>query len=135
MVWSELVAIVASIFTLLSVCINVIQYNSRISERKALRSQAQAGYNFHYAIARACTRARIATGTSAEDRLNCVLCEVRVITGVADAARSEIIAYSREHLNFIPFYEHPAYPGKDQPDEVKMGKPPEEAMGASQDSP
>jgi hypothetical protein len=133
MLWSEWVAIIASIFTLLSVCLNVIQYRNRISERKALRSQAQAAYNFHYAIARACTRARMIEGNSVEERLHCVLYEVRAITGIADAARSQTIAYSREHLNFTPFYEHPAYPGKEQPDEVKMGKPPEEAMRNSHD--
>jgi hypothetical protein len=34
------------------------------------------------------------------------------IRGISDTQRNDIIAYSREHLSFIPYYEHPMYPGK-----------------------
>lgn len=132
MVWTEWVAIIASILTIVSVCINIIQWDRRRSELKSLRSQAQASYNFHYITARACTQARHAKGETTEERLNNILCELKSISGVSDTARNNIIAFSREHLNFLPFYEHPAYPGKDQPDEVKMGVPPEEIKKEAQ---
>jgi len=53
--------------------------------------------------------------------------EIYYINGIADTARNNIIAYSREHLGFIPFFEHPAYPGVEQTNEVIHGTPPERA--------
>ena len=50
---------------------------------------------------------------------------IEVIRGCADTARTNLISFSQEHINYKPFYEHPAEPGKEQPTEVKYGIPPE----------
>ncbi len=119
------IALIASILTIISVTINIIQYNRRRQENKSLRTQAQGSYNSHFLIARSCTRARDRKVNNEQERLAYLQRDMDYIRGISDSARTSIIAFSREHLGFEPFFEHPAYPGVRQPKEVMFGLPPE----------
>lgn len=120
------IGLAASVITFISVTMNIIQFLRRRQEIKTLRSQAQESYNLHFLIARACTRARKGNITSKGEGVTMLTSPLNYISGVSDSARTAIISFSREHLGFIPFYEHPAEPGKEQPPEVVFGKPPDE---------
>lgn len=129
--WTTIVEYAGALITIVSVCLNIIQYVRKVDERKSLRSQMQMQYNFHFSAARACTRIRHILdepSISCEVALGKTVEQVSIIRGVLDTARSTIIAYSREHLDFIPFYEHPAYPGIEVPNAVKFGKPLDEEV-------
>lgn len=129
--WTTIIEYAGAFITIVSICLNIIQYVRKVDDRKSLRSQMQMQYNFHFLAARACTRIRHIldeSSISCEDALSRAINEASVIRGIVDTARNSIIAYSREHLDFVPFYEHPAYPGKEAPEAVKLGKPPEELL-------
>ena len=118
-------AIIVGCLSVISVFVNIIQYFKRKKEEQSLRELVQSNYNNFYFVARCCTKAR---GCKEEDKsklLNNFVSEMSKIEGIADSARHHLIAYGREHLNFIPFFEHPAFPGEEQPNEVKLGTPPE----------
>jgi hypothetical protein len=136
--WTSTIDGIGAAVTVVSICVNVIQYLRKRDDRKSLRSHMQAEYNLHYTTARAATRVRDILANSSlpcEDTLNAVSNEVSVIRGVTDAARSSIIAYSREHLKYTPFYEHPAFPEAEVPDEVRLGEAPDAGtMQASDDT-
>lgn len=121
------IALVASVLTIASVVLNIIQYKIRRQEFKTLRSQAQTEFNAHFQIARACTRARNSTIADPEKKYEFLLCQIALITGISDVVRTSIISFGREHLDFVPFYEHPAEPGKAQPAYVMYGYPPDVA--------
>ncbi|WP_319759125.1 hypothetical protein [Maridesulfovibrio sp.] len=124
------VAAISSFLTIVSFAIIIIQHLTRKQEIAALKSQVQENFNAYFLIARACTRGR-------SDKQNVVdvamTCELEYIRGVCDTQRNGIIAYGREHLSFVPFYEHPMFPGEKQPDEVMAGMPPDqfECKGSS----
>jgi hypothetical protein len=111
------------VITVVSIVINIIQYQSRQREICALKAHLQEDYNAYFDIARACARAR---NRKEDIRDFHLLRELEYIRGVSDARRHGIIAYGREHLSFIPFYEHVMHPGKSQPDEIMRGMTPEE---------
>jgi hypothetical protein len=119
------IALIASILTIISVTINIIQYYRKRQETKSLRAQVQGSYNSHFLIARACTRSRDRKVNNEQERLAYLLQDMDYIRGISDSARTSIIAFSREHLGFEPFYEHPAQPGVRQPKEVIFGLPPD----------
>lgn len=116
---------VGSAITIIAVFCNILQYSWSRADKETLRSRAQAEYNVNYMIARACTRARNAKLDSTNVDVGYLLQEINYIDGVADIARNNIVAFSREQLEFIPFFEHPAYPGIEQPAEIKLGVQPE----------
>jgi hypothetical protein len=72
----------------------------------ALISRSHAGYNYFYRIGICCDRSRM------NRKDNAIIMEnIQTITGIADAARLDIISYCRTHLNnYVPFFEHPASP-------------------------
>ncbi|MGD6803493.1 hypothetical protein [Rossellomorea aquimaris] len=120
-----------SIVSIVSVITNVIQHVQKKDRLQEMKSQIQTQYNHHFFVARGCTKARgfeEDTSFSLEEKYNKTLQELRKIEGIADSSRSGIIAYSREHLRFTPFFEHPAYPGQEVSDEVKFGLPPEKQV-------
>ncbi len=121
----DYIAIISGVITIISVSINIIQYLHRLNERRTLVSQAQANYNAYYQIARSTTRAR---NYKSQDRVERLLDEIYFISGVADSNRSSIISFSREILNYKVFYEHPAFPGIEQSDEIKLGHTPENTL-------
>lgn len=110
----QIVAIIASVLTIVSGCVNVIQWSQRAELIKALRARSQAAYNYFFNIARqADTIRELETSNPDEpiaERLQIAITHAHRITGCVDTARNDIISYSREHLNFIPLEEHPARP-------------------------
>ncbi|MFC1603610.1 hypothetical protein ACFL5F_01160 [Planctomycetota bacterium] len=108
----DYIAVIASILTILSVCLNVIQKIQRVELIRALRARSQAGYNYFFQVARRADtiRALAKNDKSADERLEVAIRTGCWITGCADAARNDIISYSREHLHFLPVEEHPAKP-------------------------
>jgi len=108
----EYIAVIASLLTIISVCFNIIQRRSRSNLIATLRSRLQASYNHFYKIAGHSDSIRTIkkTNQSKEDLVEKAINEAHSINGITDAARSDIIAYSREHLNFIPVEEHPQRP-------------------------
>lgn len=110
------IAIVASLFTIISVCINIIQWRSRKSLAVTLKSRSQASYNYFYKIAEHSDTIRALPGNNEDlqQALNMAIQHGHSINGLSDAARFDIVSYSREHLNFIPIKENPAQPNTEQ---------------------
>lgn len=132
MSWSQtlnFVGFISSIITIFSIMINIYQYIKKKNENKTMRNLLHTQYNHFYSIARICNRVRIIEedeNQTADDKLAKIMIELGAIRGVTDASRTGIITYSRENLDFIPYYEHPAYPGRrDFTDDVLMGIPPD----------
>ena len=103
----DYVALVAGIFTIISVPLNVIQLVKRKGLMKTLKSRSQAAYNYFSEIASFSDRIR---GAAPENSVETARSHAHLINGITDAARLDIISYSREHLGFIPKSEHPARP-------------------------
>jgi hypothetical protein len=108
----DYLAIVTSIATLSSICINVIQWQSRKIFSTTLKSRSQAAFNYFYRIASNADKIRALALN--QENPNQTLWEAKQyafsINGLSDAARLDISSYSREHLNFVPVNEHPANP-------------------------
>ena len=100
----DYIAIIARILTILSVPLNIIQRIQRVELIKALRARSQAGYNYFFQIARRADTLRALSKNDKipDEKLDIAIRTGHWITGCADAARNDIISYSREHLNFIP---------------------------------
>ena len=112
LVFIDYFAIIASVLTIISFCINIYQCRSRKQFLKALKSRSQAAYNYFYQIAlhSDSIRSLEASKEPPEKRLTTATKGASSINSIADAARNDIISYSREHLNFIPQEEHPRKP-------------------------
>lgn len=108
----ELLETLLGIASIASVCLNIIQYRHRAELMRALRARSQATYNCFFMIAHSSDSIRALEGAEgqASQELLVAISRAYNITGLADAARSEIIAFSREHLRFLPVEEHPAHP-------------------------
>jgi hypothetical protein len=117
----QVIALIASLLTIASVCVNIIQYRTRSSLIQRLRSFAQSTYMDHYMIARACSRVLF----SKEPKVELCCQEIKYIDGISDAARNSIIAVAEEHLGMTPQFKHPAFPERKFDDEVKLGMPPD----------
>jgi hypothetical protein len=89
------------ISTLLGV-VTVIQWVVGYISGKSLRAKAQASYSQW-------TRVAIIAEQISNDPTKAVE-QAASIHGMADAVRSEIIAYSRERLDFVPVAEDPWAP-------------------------
>jgi hypothetical protein len=71
----------------------------------ATRAKAQAAYNQWYRVGSLAEQIRREPERAVELAAS--------INGVADAVRSEILAYSRERLDFVPIFESPSQPLQD----------------------
>lgn len=127
MITQETISTIGCFVTILSLVGNIVQYMQKKNHEKNLRAHLQATYNMFFQIARAETKVRNNISANDEEKSNALRIALERITGTSDAARTTIIAYSRETMDFIPFYEHPAFPGEEMPNEVKFGTPPEYA--------
>lgn len=99
--------------SIISICANIIQYVHRKTLITSLKSRSQAAYNYFYRIAEFTDRIKDLLEKSddkLDKRLEKAFQWVHAIMGIADAGRSDIVSYSREHLGFIPVKEHPAHP-------------------------
>ena len=95
--------------TMLSILLgvaNLIQFLTSIASGSSLRARAQASYNDWYRVAEIADI--IHNDPSKAPEL------IRNVNGIADAARNEIKAYSREKLGFVPSYD-PASVGGERP--------------------
>jgi hypothetical protein len=115
--WVDWVALISSLTTIISVCWNLIQQNQNIAFKKMLRDRLQAAYNNVYQIAQWSDRIRglgdsalTDTGTGLAVAFQQATKYAYAINGIADASRNDTIAFCREHLCFVPRYEHPAAP-------------------------
>lgn len=107
----DYVAIIASLLTIISVCINIIQWQSKKNLISTLKSRSQASYNYFYQIAQHSDQIRFSQNKNVQPNQVVDFCirQAHSINGISDGARLDIISYSREHLNFIPVKEHPAH--------------------------
>ena len=108
----------------ISLVFNIYQFLVARREKLALRALVQSDFNTYFHIARQCARIRqplLGNKVPAEEAVRAL----DVIQGCADATRLSLVAYSREHLAFKPFYEHPTAPNVPQPAEVQFGQFPE----------
>ncbi len=122
----QVIALIASLLTIASVCVNVVQHRNRSSLIQRLRSFAQGTYMDHYMIARACSRVRF---PKAELKIDFCCQQLNYINGISDAARNSIIAVAEEHLGMTPKFRHPAFPEKSEfDDEIKLGMAPDEKI-------
>lgn len=121
----EFIAIIALVVAVISIIINFVQLVKNKKEHKEIISQMQMHYNNYNYIAHADTRARRAYQNkklSPEEMNQHLLNELGVVRGIADSSRVNIISYSREQLGYLPFFEHPAFPGIDDfSDEIILG--------------
>lgn len=108
----DYISLIAGVTTLISVCLNIVQWRHRKSLITALKSRSQASYNYFFNVAYRSDYIRELKDKdlALEEKLNFAIHQAYGITGTADAARNDIISYCREHLNFIPVEEHPANP-------------------------
>jgi hypothetical protein len=80
----------------------VIQWIVGYISGNSLRAKAQASYNQWYRVAELADQIRSDPARAVEYAAS--------INGMADAVRSEIVAYSRERLDFIPVFEQASQP-------------------------
>ena len=108
----DYIAIIAGFLTIISVCINIIQWRTKKGLITTLKSRSQAAYNYFFQIAQHSDKIRELSKNNYENQLviNIAIQQACSINGISDAARCDIISYCREHLNFIPVKEHPARP-------------------------
>ena len=114
------IAIVSSLLTVLAFIGNILQFMRKEDLKKTLRGVVKSQYNMHFNIARQCANCREENSGKA----NGLIRYVEIIGGVSDAARTQLLAFAKEELNYVPDYEHPSYPGQKMPDEVKVGANP-----------
>lgn len=114
--------------TFLSIMYNIYNIIVRRNELKSLKSNMQTQYNLHSNAARVCDRIRQIEKEEISDKskVQRVIAESNIIRGIADSARTIILSYSREHLKFVPYYEHPAIPGEIVAFDINFGMTPKE---------
>ena len=94
---------------ILSVLLGVtsfIQFLQSIATGSSITANAQAAFNKWYRVAEIADQIKANPQKAAE--------LISHVSGIADVARSEIAAYSREKLSFVPWYD-PAYKPGDSP--------------------
>ena len=96
----DFIAIIASLLTIISVCINVIQLRSKKNLVVTLKSRSQAAYNYFYQIAQHSDKIRTLHSNNPEyqQAINAAVQQAFSINGLSDAARLDIISYCREHF-------------------------------------
>jgi hypothetical protein len=87
--------------------INVIQFLSSIATGTSLRARAQSAYNDWFRVAQFADMISKDPSKAAE--------LMHHVSGIADAARNEIKAYSREKLGFVPSLDPPYEAGSHPP--------------------
>jgi hypothetical protein len=86
---------------------NVIQFLTSIFTGSSMRANAQRSYNDWYRVA------QIGDEITKEPQRAAEL--IRGINGIADAARNEIKAYSREKFGFEPYFDPASQSGPNPP--------------------
>jgi hypothetical protein len=96
-----------TVLTVLLGLFNVIQFLTSMATGSSLKARAQADYNNWFRVA------EIADIIHREPLRASEL--VRNINGIADAARNEIKAYSKEKLGFEPYFDPASVGGPNPP--------------------
>ncbi len=84
---------------------NLIQFLVSLFTCSSMRSRMQASFNDWYRVAEIGDQIG-----KTHQRFDLI----RTVNGIADAACNDIKAYSREHLNFVPYFD-PAHQGGPNP--------------------
>jgi hypothetical protein len=82
--------------------VTVLQWIVGYISGNSQRAKAQASYNQWYKVGTLAEQIRSDPARAVELAAS--------INGMADAVRSEIVAYSRERLDFVPIFEPPSHP-------------------------
>src|SRR6266404_6427886 len=85
---------ILTVLTIILGVANLIQFLTSIASGSSLRARAQASYNDWYRVAEIADIIHKDPSKASE--------LIRNVNGIADAARNEIKAYSREKLGFVP---------------------------------
>jgi hypothetical protein len=96
-----------TVFSILLGVANLFQFIAAIVTGSSLKVRAQADYNNWYRVA------EIADIIHKEPHKASEL--IRNVNGIADAARNEIKAFSREKLNFEPYFDPASVSGPNPP--------------------
>ncbi len=82
---------------------NMFQLLQSITTGSSMKYRMQSAYNNWYRVAEIADQIKANPQNAAE--------LIRHISGIADAARIEIVAYSRERLGFVPWHDPAWKPG------------------------
>lgn len=102
----QLALTILTILTTLFGVASVIQFLVSMATGSSLRARAQSSYNNWQRVAEIADQIAKEPSKAAE--------LIRHIHGLADSARNEVKAYSREKLGFVPWFD-PAYKGGEAP--------------------
>src|ERR1035438_4917418 len=102
--WIDGVALVSSVISILSICLNIIQWRERATLRETLKARLQGAFSSFHHIA---VWAVDISGMLESGQLNGlasakILTRAGSIRGAAEGARGEIVMQSNELLHFIP---------------------------------
>ena len=124
----DVVGIVGSAVSVVSLFGNVLQYLRKRERDKVLRRLSMEHYNNFFYIARSLTRVRNCENNSEDkDVAAQINGECNYIRGIADSARISLMEFAKQELKYDVKFVHPAYPDRETfSDEVIMGLPPEE---------
>ena len=86
---------------------NLIQFLTSIATGSSLKARAQADYNNWYRVAEIADIIHKDPSKASE--------LIRNVNGIADAARNEIKAYSKEKLKFEPYFDPASVGGPNPP--------------------
>jgi hypothetical protein len=109
----EWVALIASLATIISVPVNVIQWRTTATLKRQYYSKIFAEYNHMYRIAELADRAKAIyknLSISEPERLEHLIRHIEQTTGISDSVREEIQAYCEKFLNRPVYRQHPAQP-------------------------
>jgi hypothetical protein len=104
--------IVLTILTVIFGVLSVIQFLMSLASGSSLRAHAQSSYNDWYRVA------DLAEKMSKDPSKNSEL--IGQVHGLADNARNEIKAYSREKLGFVPWFDPPYQVANSEPPKVSF---------------
>jgi hypothetical protein len=101
-----------TVLTVIFGVLSMIQFLMSLASGSSLRARAQFSYNNWYKVA------DIAEKMSKDPSKNLEL--IGHIHGLADDARNEIKAYSREKLGFVPWFDPPYQVSNSEPPKVSF---------------
>ena len=91
--------VVVSLLSIISICANIIQWKQRRSDRSAARAKAQATFNVLGDIK---YLTNLIFRSARHKDCNRMESDAAQIKGLCRAAMQEVVAYSRENLDFLP---------------------------------
>ncbi|MGC9326977.1 MAG: hypothetical protein ACP5I1_05045 [Candidatus Hinthialibacter sp.] len=104
--------------------LNILQRKRKNDIQQALRSRLQSSYNQFCQISMAAERIREfnLSAPNVQDKIPMAMNQASYIVGAANASRSDIISYCREHLRFVPVWEDPNEPFKGKLPKAKKNR-------------